>query len=77
MSNKTSSSRPYLPYGADVTRNKFWKAFVAEQEPVLRQLYQSYFPPHVQAKTSLQDWILFAFDQTSTHGLQGYRNQLL
>ena len=64
---------PTIPSGKHLQRLQYFQAFVDQQFENLQHLYQIIFNTETKQRVSLTDWIHFAFDQTSTHGLQSYK----
>jgi hypothetical protein len=61
------------PTADQLIRANAWKQFVTLQHDNLLYLYTQFVPQELQQKVSFEDWIHFAFEQTSNHGLQLYR----
>ncbi len=64
---------PIIPNGKTLTRLNYFQAFVDQQYDTLQHLYNIIFDTESKQRITLIDWIHFAFDQTSTHGLQSYK----
>ncbi len=63
----------HTPTANQLIRANAWKQFVQLQHNNLLHLYTQFIPKELQRKVSFDDWISFAFEQTSQHGLQLYR----
>ena len=55
----------------DLKRQQVYKYFVKEHGEMLSLLYEDYIQP-INPQISLNDWILFAYNQTSQDGLRFY-----
>jgi hypothetical protein len=63
---------PTIYTGDQLERSRYIKKFLELQTDNLTYLYNC-FPEKFQRRFTLDEWIKFAFKQTSTNGLQQYR----
>ena len=79
MSTVTSNQQlkqesiPSIPSGQDILRRYFFKPFVREHAEALTYLYNTILTKEQQDCCTLDEWITFAFESTSTNGLQTYK----
>jgi|LauGreDrversion4_2_1035121.scaffolds.fasta_scaffold395007_3 hypothetical protein len=60
------------PSYEDLIRSRFWNNFIAHNKDTLDYFYNKILTPFHRSRVTLDDWYLFAYNQTSTDGIKRY-----
>jgi len=60
------------PSSEDLIRSRFWNHFIAHNKDILDYYYFNVFTPFHRTRVTLDNWYLFAYNQTSLDGIKIY-----